>query len=73
MANMGKWHWYDPPILFRTYLVVLIVGYALLRTPREVLYGRTHALGMFVGFATAEAGPLWARNQIRSYGRRKRA
>ena len=33
MANMDKWHWYDPPILFPIFLVVLIVGYALLRTP----------------------------------------
>jgi hypothetical protein len=26
-------HWYDPPFLFPAFLVVLIVGYALLRTP----------------------------------------
>jgi len=33
MSTMANWHWYDPPILFPIFLVVLIVGYALLRTP----------------------------------------
>jgi len=28
---MSNWHWYDPPILFPIFLVVLIVAYALLR------------------------------------------
>jgi hypothetical protein len=32
-AQDGKMDWYDPPILFPIFLVVLIVGYALLRTP----------------------------------------
>ena len=30
---MKNWHWHDPPILFPILLVLLIVGYALLRTP----------------------------------------
>jgi hypothetical protein len=30
---MANWHWRDPPILFPIVLVLLIVGYALLRTP----------------------------------------
>jgi hypothetical protein len=30
---MANWHWHDPPVLFPIFLVLLIVGYALLRTP----------------------------------------
>jgi hypothetical protein len=30
---MKNWTWHDPPILFPPLLVVLIVAYALLRTP----------------------------------------
>ena len=30
----NKWNWYDPPILFPLFLVLLIVGYAILRTPQ---------------------------------------
>jgi hypothetical protein len=30
---MANWHWRDPPILFPIFLVLLIVGYAVLRTP----------------------------------------
>jgi hypothetical protein len=31
---MTNWHWRDPPVLFPIFLLVLlIVGYALLRTP----------------------------------------
>jgi hypothetical protein len=33
MCTMDNWHWYDPPILFPLFLVLLIVAYALLRTP----------------------------------------
>jgi hypothetical protein len=32
MFTMANWHWYDPPILFPLFLVLLIVAYALLRT-----------------------------------------
>jgi hypothetical protein len=28
---MKAWHWYDPPILFPIFLILLIVGFALLR------------------------------------------
>jgi hypothetical protein len=30
---MANWNWYDPPILFPIFLILLIAGYALLRTP----------------------------------------
>jgi len=30
---MKNWHWHDPPILFPVGLLLLIVCYALLRTP----------------------------------------
>jgi hypothetical protein len=30
---MNSWNWYDPPILFPIFLILLIAGYALLRTP----------------------------------------
>jgi hypothetical protein len=33
MCTMVNWHWRDPPVLFPIFLVLLIVGYALLRTP----------------------------------------
>jgi len=29
---MKTWHWYDPPVLFPIFLLLLIVGFALLRT-----------------------------------------
>jgi hypothetical protein len=30
--TMKTWHWYDPPVLFPIFLLLLIVGFALLRT-----------------------------------------
>jgi hypothetical protein len=33
MCTMDNRHWYDPPILFPLFLVLLIVAYALLRAP----------------------------------------
>lgn len=32
MKIMKNWNWYDPPILFPIFLVVLVAVYALLRT-----------------------------------------
>ncbi len=29
---MKSWNWYDPPVLFPIFLLLLIVGFALLRT-----------------------------------------
>ena len=31
------WHWYDPPILFPICVSLLILGYAFLRTPQNLL------------------------------------
>lgn len=30
--TMKTWNWYDPPVLFPAFLVLLIVGFALFRT-----------------------------------------
>jgi hypothetical protein len=30
----SNWHWHDPPILFPVFLVLLIVGYVVLRVPQ---------------------------------------
>jgi|EndMetStandDraft_5_1072996.scaffolds.fasta_scaffold427644_1 hypothetical protein len=29
----SNWHWYDPPILFPVFIVLLIGSYAVLKTP----------------------------------------
>jgi hypothetical protein len=32
-STSRKWSWHDPPILFPVFIIVLIVGYAVLRMP----------------------------------------
>ena len=44
LAPMKTWHWYDPPVLFPLFLILLIVGFALLRTAEEDAVGTDSAL-----------------------------
>ena len=34
LKAIKNWHWHDPPILFPICIALLIVGYAILRTPQ---------------------------------------
>jgi hypothetical protein len=34
LSTIKNWHCHDPPILFPVFITLLIVGYAVLRTPQ---------------------------------------